>query len=263
MLVSKYILGDKMLKLYNSAHSTCSQKVRICLFEKRLPFEDIVLDIGKAQEHLKPEYLILNPNGVVPTLIDNESVITDSSVICEYLDEKYPEFKLSPNDIVLRAKMRAWMRYIEEVPTTAVRFPSFNMGFLPRYEGLSDEEFKELFANIRPIRKQFYLRMGPKGFDNKDILSSLEQIKRTCERMSEALKIGPWILGKQFTLADVIITPLIDRMHDLGFGEIWKLNYPRVQDWYELIQERESFKKTFYPQSRMSEFLNLTSVFKE
>jgi len=92
-----------VLKLYNAAHSTCSQKVRICLFEKRLPFEDIVLDIGKAQEHLKPEYLILNPNGVVPTLIDNESVITDSSVICEYLDEKYPEFKLSPNDIVLRA----------------------------------------------------------------------------------------------------------------------------------------------------------------
>jgi glutathione S-transferase len=60
--------------------------------------------------------------------------------------------------------------------------------------------------------------------------------------MSEALKIGPWILGKQFTLADIIITPLIDRMHDLGFGEIWKLNYPRVQDWYELIQEKESFK---------------------
>ncbi|HTY67546.1 MAG TPA: glutathione S-transferase family protein, partial [Alphaproteobacteria bacterium] len=79
-----------MLTLYNAPHSTCSQKVRICLAEKGLAFEDIRLDLGKAREHLKPEYLKLNPNGVVPTLVDGDDVIIDSSVICEYLDEKYP-----------------------------------------------------------------------------------------------------------------------------------------------------------------------------
>ena len=82
--------GARGMKLYNAAHSTCSQKVRICLAEKNLPFEDIRLDLAKAKDHLKPEYLKLNPNGVVPTLVDGDAVITDSSVICEYLDEKYP-----------------------------------------------------------------------------------------------------------------------------------------------------------------------------
>jgi glutathione S-transferase len=131
-----------MLTLYNAAHSTCSQKVRICLAEKNLPFKDVKLDIGKAKEHLRPDYLKINPNGVVPTLVDDGDVIVDSSVICEYLEEKYPEVPLAPADVVGRARMRAWMRFLEEVPTAAVRVPSFNMGFLPRYEGMDRATFE-------------------------------------------------------------------------------------------------------------------------
>jgi glutathione S-transferase len=147
-----------MLKLYNAPHSTCSQKVRICLHEKGLSFEDIKLDLGKGKDQLKPEYLKLNPNGVVPTLVDDGNVIIDSSVICEYLDEKYPAPKLTPDDVVERAQMRAWMRYLEEVPTVAVRVPSFNMGFLPRFAGLDETRFRAEQSDIRPIRKHFYRR---------------------------------------------------------------------------------------------------------
>ncbi len=157
-----------MLKLYNAPHSTCSQKVRICLHEKGLAFEDIKLDLGKAKDQLKPEYLKLNPNGVVPTLVDDDDIIIDSSVICEYLDEKYPSPKLTPDDVVERAKMRAWMRYLEEVPTVAVRVPSFNMGFLPRFAGLDDERFRAEQSDVRPIRKHFYRRMTQTGFKRAD-----------------------------------------------------------------------------------------------
>ena len=158
-----------MLTLYNAAHSTCSQKVRICLAEKSLPFEDIKLDLGAGKDHLKPEYLKINPNGVVPTLVDDGDVIIDSSVICEYLDEKYPAVRLTPDDLVQRAKMRAWMRYLEEVPTAAVRVPSFNAGFLPRYAGLDRAQFEAQQSDIRPLRKQFYRRMGPGGFKKDDV----------------------------------------------------------------------------------------------
>jgi glutathione S-transferase len=70
------------LTLYNAAHSTCSQKVRICLAEKKLPFKNVKLDISKAKEHLRPEYLKINLNGVLPTLVDAYDIIIDSSVIC-------------------------------------------------------------------------------------------------------------------------------------------------------------------------------------
>jgi glutathione S-transferase len=252
-----------MLTLYNAAHSTCSQKVRICLAEKSLPFGDIKLDLGKGKDHLKPEYLKLNPNGVVPTLVDDGAIVTDSSVICEYLDEKYPAVRLIPEDLVERAKMRAWMRFIEEVPTAAVRVPSFNMGFLPRFAGLDRAQFEAEQSDIRPIRKQFYRRMGTSGFKKEDVQSSLEQLGNTCRRMDEALGNGPWLMGAQYTLADIIVAPLIDRMADLGFSDIWYEKYPRVTDWYQRMQARPAFQATFYPGTRMSEFLPLVSAIKE
>jgi glutathione S-transferase len=252
-----------MLTLYNAAHSTCSQKVRICLAEKDLPFEDIRLDLGKAKEHLRPDYLKINPNGVVPTLVDDGAVIVDSSVICEYLEERYPAVRLTPEDLVERARMRAWMRFLEEVPTAAVRVPSFNMGFLPRFAGLDRAQFEAQQADIRPIRKQFYRRMGPGGFPRADVEASLEQLGHTCARMDKALQDGPWLLGAQYTLADIVVTPLIDRMADLGFASLWDGKYPRVADWYARMQARPAFRQTFYPGSRMSEFLPLSAAIKE
>jgi glutathione S-transferase len=159
--------------------------------------------------------------------------------------------------VVERARMRAWMRYLEEVPTAAVRVPSFNMGFLPRYDGLDRKRFEQEQSDIRPIRKQFYRRMGPTGFKKEDVEASLEQLSNTCKRMHEALGHGPWLLGEQYTLADIIVTPLIDRMADLGFSELWETKYPRVTGWYKRMQARPAFQATFYPGSRMSEFLPL------
>jgi glutathione S-transferase len=252
-----------MLTLYNAPHSTCSQKVRICLHEKDLPFEDIKLDLGKAKDQLKPEYLKLNPNGVVPTLVDDGNVIVDSSVICEYLDEKFPSPRLSPEDVVGRAKMREWMRYFEEVPTVAVRVPSFNMGFLPRFAGLDQERFRAEQSDVRPIRKHFYRRMGPTGFKRPDVEAALEQIANTCARMDAALARGPWLLGEQYTIADIVVTPSIDRMADLGFADIWREKFPRVTEWYARMQARPAFQKAFYKGTRMSETFPLSPAIVE
>jgi glutathione S-transferase len=94
-----------MLTLYHASHSTCSQKVRIVLHEKGLKFDDIKLDLAK-KDQLKPEYIALNPNAVVPTLVDDGVPIIESSVICEYLDEKFPQNSMVPEDIVERAHAR-------------------------------------------------------------------------------------------------------------------------------------------------------------
>jgi glutathione S-transferase len=252
-----------MLVLYNAPHSTCSQKVRLCLAEKKLPFDEIKLDLGAGKDHLKPDYLKLNPNGVVPTLVDDGRPITDSSVICEYLDERYPDVRLTPDDLVERARMRAWMRFLEEVPTAAVRVPSFNMAFLPRFAGLDRDRFLEEQADIRPLRKHFYRRMGPGGFKKEDVEASLEQLGNTWTRMEKALAEGPWLLGAQYSLADIVVTPLIDRMWDLGYAPLWETKHPRVAEWYERIRARPAYRDAFYPGSRLSEFMPLVAAVKE
>jgi glutathione S-transferase len=250
-----------MITLYHAHHSTCSQKVRIVLHEKGLKFEAIQLELGK-KDQLKPEYLALNPNGVVPTLVDGDAVIVDSSVICEYLDERYPEPLLSLADVVERAHMRSWMRYFEEVPTAAIRVPSFNRAFLYRFDGLDQARFEAEQMSVRKVRKELFQRMGkPSGFSKADIDRSLEELDATCARMDSALAAGPWLMGEQFTLADVIVIPSIDRMNDLGLSHMWQGKYPRVTDWYTRFQQRPSFQATYYPGTRVSEFLEMRPLY--
>ena len=183
-----------MLKLYHANHSTCSQKVRLCLAEKGLGWNSQLVNLA-TNEHLAESYLKMNPNGVVPTLIHNESVITDSGVICEYLEEVFPDTPMLPVDPVERAVVRAWVRYFDEVPTAAIRVPSFNMAFLTRYDNLDDESFQKEQADVRPIRKQFYERMGRKGFNDAEVDASLDQLRKTMERMEARLENNVWISG--------------------------------------------------------------------
>ena len=80
--------------------------------------------------------------------------------------------------------------------------------------------------------------------------------------MDEAIaKQGPWLMGEQFTLADVLVMPSIDRMADLGLSTIWEGKYPRVAEWYERLQARPAFKATYYPGSRVSDFLPLQPLY--
>ena len=174
------------LELYHSAHSTCSQKVRLCLAEKGLDWTPHELHFA-SRDHLQPEYLRLNPNGVVPTLVHDGEPVIESSVICEYLDDIFPEPALTPRDALGKARMRAWICYMNEVPTVAVRVPSFNRVFRPlRYEKMSEEQF-DSHVGAMPLRKAFYKRMGTKsGFDEAEYEDALAKIRQTCERIERA-----------------------------------------------------------------------------
>ena len=77
------------LTLYTHPMSPCAQKVRIVLTEKNLPWEGVFVDLP-AKANLEPEYLKLNPLGVVPTLVEDGRAVIESSIICEYLDDKLP-----------------------------------------------------------------------------------------------------------------------------------------------------------------------------
>jgi glutathione S-transferase len=241
------------LKLYNFPQSTCSQKVRLTLWEKGLEFVDRPVDSTK-REHLSDWYLKLNPNGVVPTLIHDGAVIVDSSVIMEYLDEVFPEHSLTPKDPVARAHMRKWLRYFEEVPTPAVRVPSFNHYLSKRFDKLSQEQF-DSFVDKHPIRKQFYKKMRKEqGFDERETESAIDRLRQTIERMEQGLEKsgGPWLMGENLTLADYAIVPTIDRMRDLGHEYLWA-NHPLVSAWFERIMERPAYKKTYYRGTRLTE----------
>src|ERR1700761_8174978 len=154
--------------LYNAPQSTCSQRVRFVLNAKNLSFAEVKLDL-LAGDQMKPDYLKLNPNGVVPTLDHDGAIVIDSSVIIEYLDEIAPEHaRFTPADPAKRAHMRSLMRFIDEMPAAAVRVPTFNLAFLPRFQAMTPDAFAA-FAESKPLRKEFMLKMGQTGFPQKDM----------------------------------------------------------------------------------------------
>src|SRR5271154_1698413 len=239
--------------LYNAPQSTCSQRVRFVLNGKGIPFDEVKLDL-LAGDQLKPDYLALNPNGVVPTLDHDGAIVTDSSVIIEYLDEIAPAAaNFTPHDPVVRAKMRALMHYMDEMPAPAVRVPTFNLAFLPRFAAMSEEEFLA-FAESKPLRREFMLAMGRNGFPQKDMEAAMARLRRTYERMDAEIEKsgGPWLLGSEISLADIMVMPAIVRMADLGQEGAWE-DLPRIQRWYEAIQAYPAFAPTFYPGSLLTE----------
>ena len=78
-----------MLELYHNDMSTCSQKARLALAEKGLKWTSHHLEL-RAGDQQKPDYTKLNPNAVVPTLVDNGRVIIESTIINEYIDDAFP-----------------------------------------------------------------------------------------------------------------------------------------------------------------------------
>jgi len=238
-------------KLYNAPQSTCSQRVRFVLNAKHLPFEEVRLNLLEGDQ-LKPEYLKLNPNGVVPTLDHDGAIIIDSTVITEYLDEISPDGSFTPEDPVARAHMRTLMHFIDEMAAAAVRVPTFNLAFLPSFQKMSRVAFVAM-AESKPLRREFMLTMGQTGFPKADMDAALGRLRRTYERMDAEIgkSGGPWLLGKDITLADVAVMPSLIRIDDLGLPG-WR-DLPRVVTWFDNIRAHPAFKPTFYQGSLVSE----------
>ena len=153
-----------MLTLYHNDMSVCSQKVRVCLAEKGLPWEDrhIVLRDG---EHQQDWYLKLNRRSVVPTLVDGDKVIPESNVILEYLEETYPAPRLSPNDSFGRAQMRLWTKQLDEdVHDGSTAVISFGIAYRHQYleRGEAGRKMLEKIPNLfKRERRRDVIEKGP------------------------------------------------------------------------------------------------------
>ncbi|WP_277964391.1 glutathione S-transferase family protein [Pseudomonas sp. RIT-To-2] len=234
--------------LFNAGVSTCSQRVRFVLAEKGIAYTDQRLRLDQGQ-HLTPDYLAINPNGLLPALVHDGQVIVDSSVINEYLDEVFPTPRLVPVQPVARAHMRAWVVYLDEVMTPAIRYPSFQQFFGGGLRNMTPEQ-RQAFASRLPLRKDFALEIGPQGFPDEKLAAAMARIEQSLERMERALADKPWMADRQITLADIAMMPSVVRLEDLGMSHLWA-GRPNVAHWYARLQDRPAFAAAYGPGSRL------------
>ena len=229
-----------MLALYHNDMSLCAQKVRVCLAEKGLDWEDrhIVLRSG---EHQKGWYLKLNRRAVVPTLINGDNVIPESNVILEYLDEAYPEPPLRPRDPYGRARMRIWTKQLDEdIHDASAAILSFGIAFRHQYleRGELGTKMLEQIPNIfKRERRRDVIEKGP---GSQHFVIAVQRMVQLLDEMEESLSSHAWLAGDAYTLADVAFTPYLARLEHLQILDMIG-ERSHVADWYRRCKVRPSF----------------------
>ena len=136
-----------MLTLYKYRNSICTQKVFITLAEKQIPYEPVEVNLFKNEQY-NPDYLKINPKGVVPSLVHDGKVVIESTLICEYLDECFPRPALVPADPHLKTRMRLWSKAIDEGLFEATRELSFSAMFRERLRSMTEQRRQTRFRNV-------------------------------------------------------------------------------------------------------------------
>lgn len=231
-----------MIRLYHAQMTPCVQKVRLVLDEKKVPWEGVLFDL-KTKENLNPEFLSINPNGLVPVIIDDDAVITESTVISQYIDEKFSTGpKLTPDDIIERSLMRIWLKKVDELIHPNAGPVIFSSFVRSRMLERPQAELEEMFQKVPdPKRREKQRRMLKLGADAPDVKQSLKIFATQIAFAEKCLENSPWLAGKTLSLADFALTPYAYVLEYLEINCLFE-NHPKFADWYKRMRSRSSFQ---------------------
>jgi glutathione S-transferase len=231
-----------MIELYHFAFSTCSQKVRLVLAEKGLEFESHEIDLIAGQQH-DPEYVKLNPNHVVPTLVHDGHVLVESSLIIRYLDDAFPEPPLRPRDALGRYAVERWIKRMDEEVHPAAPIVTFAIG--PRNLLLQQpREVREanLAAIPDPVQRATRRSVIEHGVKAPEFAGALGVFLDTLDAMEAELVDRRWLSGGRFGLADASLLPYVLRLEHLGMDPLLdRSSRPRVADWLARVKALPSY----------------------
>jgi len=235
-----------MLELYHHGSSVCAAKVRLVLAEKGLDWTGHYLDILKGDQ-FDPEYLKLNPRAVVPTLVHDDKVFVESTVICEYLDDVFPEQPLRPRNPEELARMRCWTKDVDmdlHPAWAAITFVSSHRHTILRLGPEKVKEFLDstpdlsIYSDWHAVKRNYVMD----GFDAPGAADKIRLYDRYLHMMDEALIDSEWIAGGGFSLADTALIPYVNRLDMMSMSGMWEGRLPRVTDWFERVKSRPTFK---------------------
>lgn len=236
-----------MLELYHAGLTTCSKKVRLCLAEKGLDYRSHYLDLRKFEHH-RPEYLALNSNGMVPTLVHDGEPILESMLINEYIDSVFPDPPLRPADPLALVRMRLWTKLADNYGLAAV-IPNTWAFYQPVLAKLSEQDYQKMIAQVpTDERREQWRKASDNSFSPEDHQKAQAAAQRIVQKIENGIGEGPWLMGPAYSLADIDLLPYVDRIA-LYFPEILgpDVSTPNTLAWLERMRARPAVQRTYTP----------------
>lgn len=212
-----------MLTFYAGSGSPYAWRVWLTLEHKQVPYELRMLSFS-AGDTRKPEYLAINPRGLVPSIVDEGMALWESSAIVEYLEDRYPERSVFPRDVRERARVRRLIREADQYLATGS-------------ELIVDQVFFQPDASKR---------------DAEAIAKGREMSAAELAHLERELRT-PFLAGETAGAADYTWYPLLALLHRLEFRSQKMFEPgPRTQAWKKRIESLPYFDKTYPPHWRQS-----------
>lgn len=228
------------LVLYHNDMSVCAAKVRMLLAEKDIPWTGIHMNLRAGDTH-HPDYVKLNPNRVVPTLVYDGTPIIESNVICEYVEDVWPDTLLRPPSPHDRARMRIWMRQLDDGIHVATAIVSLCIAFRLQHLKRDPEELGTWLTALDPARQERTRAAIEKGMDAPQFAPAVRRFAKLADDMDAALSTGSWLAGDTFSLADIAYAPYMARLVHLGLDDMIFAR-PRVTEWRERLFARAAYR---------------------
>ena len=234
-----------MLELYHSGLTTCSKQVRHCLREKGLAYQSRYVELWRY-ENLSPEYLKLNPNGVVPTLVHDGVPIINSFCINEYIEDVFPQPSLRPADPKERARMRYWAWTADDVHHATARLTHAHMMQTKiRDMSVADQKFMLAHTPV-PDKRERWRVLIERGYSAEQLAEALDSVTFVFEQMERELaQGGPWLAGRMFSLGDISMAAIVHRTLELYPDKLGRGVFPRLNEWWERLLARPAAKYVY------------------
>ncbi|HKD24168.1 MAG TPA: glutathione S-transferase family protein, partial [Rhizomicrobium sp.] len=221
-----------------------SLKPLLTLAEKNIPYVDRFINFSAFEQH-DPEFVKINPRGQVPVLIlDDGRTITESTVICEYLDAIYPDqVPLRPKDEYWRAQMRIWTKFIDEYFCWCVSTLGWEQLGKLLVRDMPEDEFEDYVARVPVFEQKVKWRNARKGFGETVLEEERRKVRYSVEKLERDLSQRKWLAGDDYSLADICtyaIAMSVPRMMPETMNDTAT---PNAMRWLHAVEDRPATKK--------------------
>ena len=224
-----------MLELYHWEPNGACARVMIALAEKGLEFQSRYVDVMTFEQH-RPQFLKLNAMGETPVLVQDGEAYTESSYICEYLDEAFPASPLMPKAPLARWRARAWQKYVDDHLAASV----IDLAWDAYGQAFGDLEDIAERVSIKE-RRDVWARMA-KGLAADDLGKARERVRLCVQQMEGDLAGGPWLAGDAYSLGDIAVYAYAAYLPKLAPELVGSEAAPRTADWLNRMSARPAVR---------------------